>query len=293
LGDTLVMQQDATAIERFMRNRCGAFLPVRKNGRRGFVAQMAIGGAFTAAGVGLFTIGSQLRISGMESGSIGPLIAGLTNLLVGSIFYSKARGRTGEDAKVTPEARAFLMELNRLTSGMTWEWSDPSMMDYQYGWNRRPGVRRGSLILGVRKGKGPREALPAPLFDLLERACHEYNRVSGVVQLATNTSPVKKLSDAALNGSDETILEVFHQAALVSRYPESSAAATQTMELRIAALQELANGLEQLQTRQPALSDRLNATSAMERVLEELKLDAMAREELGARPEVVSLDHRG
>jgi hypothetical protein len=285
------MSEDQTSIQRFVRNRGSVLLAGTHYGRSGYVAQMTVGAVFTGLGAVMLIGGLVTRTFALEMSCIGPGIAGVTNLIVGSVFHSKVKGKTQSQAKLTPEARTFLSHLSRQILGRSYEWSDPTVAHYSAGWNRRPGVRSGGRLLGVRQ-RGPQDVLPEPVFELLEQACFQYNRTCGIVELATEGSPAKKLADSAQRAADETILEIIHQAALISRYPESSNAAVQTSQARIAALHELADRLESLQTRHPGLTDRMSSSSAMESVLEELKLDEIVRAELTFRPEERDLRDR-
>ncbi len=260
-------------------------------GRFGFVAQMYIGGGLVGVGLVIALIGELNNIRGMEYGAVGPYIAGFTNLVVGGFCYSKFKVHPLKDIRLSTEARSFLGDLYRQVIGTGYEWYEQTQETHWDGSVKRHDLGRwrskdyGSWFRA--KTHPPQELLSPELFDLLERACFQYNRICGLVEAAPEASPIKRFTTAAQLSADEAMAQIAHQGSMVSRYPESAAAAVQSVETRIAGLAELADRLESLQSRQPTFVDRMGSSSSLDNLLDELKLEDLARAELQplTRPE--------
>jgi hypothetical protein len=271
------MERDKSSLDRFLQQRAqhlitGAF------GLNSLVFQQLIGAICTVAAVGIGIASFVTRQPELLAGASGPLIAGGVNLVVPSIIRRRLGQRASTDATMTPEARSFLISLLRKASGWGIGWPEGHPMSRLY---ERRMMRR--IALGTAFGLAPRsvkDVLDARLFEILDGACYEYNRVLGIIETGHGNPTILKMSRQIQLAADEALFDVFHQAATVSQYPESTSSVEQRCESRTNALRELGDRLENLQTREQTLTERIAYSSTMDTVLEELRMDDLARTEL-------------
>ncbi len=255
-------------------------------GRQAFGWHIGVGAALCALSVGMFIGGIASGIAGLMFGAIGPLVGGGINVGIGLALKRKLQQAPNEP-KLSSEARTFIIDLMKQTHtgwnssqgyGAIWNGKTPSQPSNP--------LSNGETIfhqLGKHWGMIPKTAkdvLPKPLHDVLEVACHHYNRVFGILEGMKSDSTFAKISQSARSGADEAIFAVLHHAATMHRFPETISAASRDCEEKIRALKELADGLENMQSRPAAISDRLGYSSAMDSALEEMRLERLAREEL-------------
>lgn len=237
-------------------------------------------------GVGLIVLALSLGTIGLASsdpdiligGLIGPLSGGIVNLIVGATTRRRAGqfgvGRVELDA----QTRGFLSDVMRRAYGI-----------------RFPLMRRKrqhlAMMRGVAIGEAPperesREYFHPELAALLERATHQYNRLYGMLDGAGAgpTGALTRMRATLYQAADEAIVEVLRTAASFDKYPESSASLTSPMESKIAQLKEAADRVEAL-TRQSELATQVAPSGPMDRVLEELRLEQIAHEELARATE--------
>lgn len=256
-------------------------------GRSAIGWHIGIGAVLVAVSVGMVLSGIATGISGVIFGAIGPLIGGGINLGIGLALRRKLQ-QTPNEPKLSPEAKHFIIDLMKQTHtgwnsghgyGPLWKGVQPTQP-------ANP-LANGETIfhqLGKHWGmipKTPKDILPKPLHDVLETACYHYNRVFGILEGTRGDSVFAKISQTAKSGADEAIFAILHHAATMHRFPETISAASRDCEEKIRALKELADGLETMQGRPATISDRLGYSSAMESALEEVRLERLAREELG------------
>jgi hypothetical protein len=276
---------EQSSIQRFLQNRASQLL-MGSYGRTGSAWQIGIGAICLVAGVGLLISGLLSGVKGLTFGSLGPLIAGGINLVVGLAFRKRYQ-QTPNEPKLTNEARGFLLNLMRQTN-TGWQHHGHVHAHWQFGQapQAQTPLANGETFfhqLGKHWGfipKTPKDVLPKPLYDLLETSCHHYNRVHGLLEGARSDSAFAKIAQTARQGADEAIFGILHHAATMHRFPETISAASRDCEEKIRGLKELADGLESIQTRPSAISDRLGYASAMDSALEEVRLERLAREEL-------------
>jgi len=254
-------------------------------GRQSWVWHVAIGGGLVALGLGLLFGGLLSGLAGLAMGAIGPFIGGGINLFIGLKLRNRFQQNPNEP-RISPEAKGFLVDLMKQTHS---------------GWNAGHGYRRhgqqpthfatplseGNTVLhqlGKHWGvipKTPMDVLSRPLYDLLETACFHYNRVYGMIEGTRGEHPVAKVGQSARLGADEAIFAILHHAATMNRFPETISSASRECEDKIRALKDLADGLERIQGQPVPITDRLGYTSAMDNALEDVRLERLAREELG------------
>jgi hypothetical protein len=278
---------EQSSIQRFLQNRASQIV-MGNYGRTASGWHVAIGAGLIALSAGMFIGGLASGIAGLMFGALGPLIGGGINLGIGLALRRRLQ-QTPNEPRVSSEAKHFLIDLMKQT---------------HTGWNSGHGYKplwtgtqqplppanplaNGETIfhqLGKHWGmipKTPKDILPRPLHDVLEVACYHYNRVFGILEGTRGDAAFAKVSQTARSGADEAIFAVLHHAATMHRFPETISAASRDCEEKIRALKELADGLERLQVRPAGISDRLSYSSAMDSALEEVRLERLAREELG------------
>jgi hypothetical protein len=277
---------EQSSIQRFLINRASQ-LAASRYGRQAWVWHVAIGVSLVGLGLGMALAGALAGISGLLFGGLGPIIGGAINLFLGLRVRRKVQ-ESPTEPKLSPEATQFVQSLMHQThSG----WN--SSQGYTAIWKSGPSPNAPSPLssgetifhqLGKQWGiipKTPKDILPKPLYDLLETACFHYNRIHGMLEGGREEVALAKIAQSARLGADEAMFAVLHHAAMMHRFPETISASSRDCEGKIRALKELADGLEKIQTRPAPISDRLSYSSAMDSALEEMRLERLAREELG------------
>jgi hypothetical protein len=124
-----------------------------------------------------------------------------------------------------------------------------------------------------------RQCLNPVAFEMLDKAAFQYNRVAGI--LGTGHPEVARFGPTIKAAADQAMADVFHVGYLLDAFPESQSTAMAKADQEIAAFTELADRLESMQ-KQPALGAEVASptSSPISNVLEELRLDQLARAEL-------------
>lgn len=149
------------------------------------------------------------------------------------------------------------------------QWSDYSTLPNTWGPNQ-PAVMKCS-----------KEVLNDRAYALLEDAARECNRIQACITGSANQALQRRAMDLAA-ASDEGMAQVLQQASLLDRFPESGQAVEASARNRIEALKEIAERLEALHVREPLLTERMGSTSTVDRVLDDLRLENLARQELSS-----------
>jgi hypothetical protein len=126
----------------------------------------------------------------------------------------------------------------------------------------------------------PAADISPQVLEFLEAAAEQYNRITGIIQAPATAGSLTKVGPSAIAAADETMAEILHQSATIDKYPESAAATGKQIENAIKAITELGDRLEDIATRDQLLTEKVNYASKMDSVLEELRLDQLARSEL-------------
>jgi len=256
---------EQSSVQRFLQNRASQLL-IGSYSRAGSSWQIGIGGLCLATGTGLLIGGLASGQPGLIFGALGPLIAGTINLPIGLIMRRRYQ-QTASEPRLTPEARGFLWNLMKQTNT---NWGPHHMQGHWQGHRHIGGIPQapspianGETFfhqLGKHWGflpKTPKDILPKPLYELLETSCYHYNRIHGMLEGGREDTSLSKIAQTARSGADEAIFGILHHAATMHRFPETISSASRDCEEKIRALKELADGLEKIQTRPVAISDRL------------------------------------
>lgn len=228
----------------------------------------AVVGASFFAGAAAFDGGA------LAMAATGGLFLATSGLLGGIRLWLKSRLQPEETtrAELTPDANELLRALIHHLQGRT------------FGRRRRRRLRR-AMQRGMTDPERTQrcEAILTPeAFDLLESAAFEYNRILGVIDGSGQPGGAgfARFIPEILAASDATMAELLDTAALLNRLPETAPRLEAEARSRVRELTELGGEVERL--RGASLSSPVPAEDAtpVRRLLEELRADQRAREEL-------------
>jgi hypothetical protein len=276
-----------SSLDRFLKNR--AVFGLGLAGRRSFIIQTIIGCALVALSLCFCVAPAFGAPPEMVMGAIGPFIGGTVNLAVAQALRRKIGAMAPADWNLSREAKGLLLRLVRRRLG----WLDgnpftsrgpmPGMPFGIFGKRMRHQLR----TIASQTGQGgigwtlrPAQEVAPDLIEILETAAGKFNRIQGLISTPTNSAAFGKVGPSAMKAADEAMADILHDAASMDKYPESGSTARRQIEARIASLSELGDRLDELATHDQGLTDRLGYTSAMDSVLEELRLEQLARSEL-------------
>jgi hypothetical protein len=276
-----------SSLDRFLRNRAPAYI-----GQSGAKAAVALNGSigtlFTLGGIGMMVTSVVINDPGMFIGAIGPLIGGGINLGVARMMFKRKQQFQPLDIKLTDEATQFIHHLMKLAFGWRYRWVGWEGMNPGIGGMRR--YRRHLLFHSETEppvGADQRAAkllLRDDLYTALDNATQQYNRIYGLLTASDipQSSTVGKRRPTILHAIDEAMADILHQAALLDKYPESKIAAAQVITERTATMKETADRMESLVSQAPQVIPTEKPLTALESVLEDLKLSDIAESELNA-----------
>jgi hypothetical protein len=209
---------------------------------------------------------------------LGPIIGGGANLMVGAMLKRQQNQvqRLPTDVRLTPDAKNLVQRMLAGMYGRSWSTSNMSGLPHaQHA--RNPGMTATA-----------RQVLPTEVFDLLNGAAEQANRVWGsLATLATAADPVLVRNGPNLAlAADETMAGIFDLAEQIVRYPEATQLQSRVIRERTAQLKELADRVEASQ----AALGVAAPVSALDSVLDELRLSQMARRELLAEEDSQRLE---
>lgn len=225
-----------------------------------------------------------------SAGALGPMIGGIVNVLLWKRFHGRFKPALEVNAELTPEARAFMAQLMQEVYGWPYPWGSVEAHNpfsgegsYQSPHERRRERRAWRRMYAAgswgKRQRSARDCLNPAAFEVLDRAAAEHNRISGILE--TGHPELARYASSIRAAADQAMADVFQWAQIVENYPESGQAPQEKAEAEISALHELGDRLLTIQSQQPLEIDqpkpRPNAINA---VLEELRLDQLAREEL-------------
>lgn len=225
----------------------------------------AVQGAMSLLFFGLATFLQQGNIGFL----IGGVTCGLTSIVLGAVAVTWKR-RLGREVKpqvkLRPEGQQLMM---RLLQHIGWWGPSQTQGLSGFGWKR--DQRTCSQVIHP------------VAFELLEAATHQYNRLSGLLRIEGSSlgSPaIEKLAPSIQTAMTDAIVSVFNQVGILQKVPESSAAIRTNVEAEIETLRELADRVEGLRNSTPTLTDQLSGSSSIRSVLEQVKMEEVARGEL-------------
>jgi hypothetical protein len=248
--------------------------------------QIVVGGVCAVAGLGMFTAPLFGADPAMMAGAIGPLIAGAVNIGVGLSFRRKMIDHTCT-VQLTPEAKALLMGRHRRLYG----WMSPGLpwtpglgLSHRHGLIGGPiatrRARRMAMWTGVTPDMVPDDIEEDELVQL-DRVAAEYNRTIGALESSkAGSATLAKMAPRILKAADEAMADALHQAAMLVKYPEGGSAAKARLKAQENSLREIAERVESLATDNQGFTDKVAYKSSIDDVLDELRLESLARAEL-------------
>lgn len=115
----------------------------------------------------------------------------------------------------------------------------------------------------------------------MEEGCNEYNRIAGLLKLAKDSKGRStNMAPQIQAASDEAMVSLINQVALLEENPETQNAILSQCQSQNQKLKELANRYEEILSGPITLEDRLSSTTVMDSVLDQMRLEAQAHEEL-------------
>ena len=279
---------EESSLDRYLESQAGLMLS-HANLRRGRVIMAVVGTCMLF--VALFVVMMAL-VTGQHpiaAGAIGPGIAGIVNLGISGAIRSRIKPEMEVNANLTPEARGFMANLMKDVYGwpqawgaiepkMRWESTGPYMNKFDRQRERHAWRRMLASGSWGKRQQSAKQCLQAGAFEMLDKAAFQYNRIAGV--LASGHPEVTRFAPTVKAAADQAMADVFHAGYLLDAFPESQATAREKAAHEIAQLTELADRMEELLKQPLDLPASAVKTSPISSVLEELRLDQLARSEL-------------
>jgi hypothetical protein len=202
-----------------------------------------------------------------------PLIFGIAAAIsLTATFWNHHRNKKGTSSEVrlSTSGRRLLQRI-----GDHIGWHDHDNPDNVRGnlwgrwWQQLVGVKTVSQVM-----------TPAG-SELLEAGCSEYNRVFGLMTLAKDSRGRSTTLLPQINAaSDEAMISLINQVALLEEAPENQSLLGSQCRSQISKLHELANRYEEMLSGPITLEDRLSSTTVIDNVLDHMRMEAQAHEEL-------------
>lgn len=265
-----------SSLDRFLKHRAVAGLGLY--GKRVQIMQAVMGTLMGLLGIGALLAPALGASPDIVNAAPGFLFGGAVMMAISRIMkYRLQPLMSTSNWSLTPEARGLLLKL--VQQRLSWSNFGFSPISGRRGrfMARRIAWASGDSSFGF-FGHSSAKVTPEVL-DLLESAAEQFNRSQGILQSPSGSS-LSKVSASASKAADESMAAIFDNAATMDRFPESAAATKQQIVKQIGALKELADRLEDLATRQETISDKLTSSATMDSVLDELRLEQLARAEL-------------
>lgn len=280
------MESDVNgSLDRFLLHRGSAFI-----GHASLKAAVRVN-----AGVGLGLLGMGIAFvaasffghdPGIAAGAAGPIAGGVANMVLAMVWRSRAKQLQSANIPLSEEAKQFMHRMMRNAFGWRYKWMAWENGRGSFYGRGRMRHRLRELKYGAdqeQPQKAAAQFLSPQVFALLESATSQYNRIFGLLTSATlsPSSPLGKMKPSLSQALEETMGEILHHAALLDQYPEGNASATKIIETHIVTLKETADRVESLVSREvESTIESVSQTSALEAVLQDLRLSDQAQKEL-------------
>ena len=202
-----------------------------------------------------------------------PLIFSVAAVVsLSATFWNSRRIKksTQSELRLSASGRRLLLRI-----GQHIGWHDHDAPHNQRGnqwatwWTNLVGVKTASDVLT------PNGA------ELLEAGCAEYNRISGLIKLAKDSKGRSTtLLPQIQAAGDEAMVSLINQVALLEETPESQVAIDAQSRIQINKLHELADRYEEMLSGPVTLADRLSSSTVMDNLLDQMRHESQAHEEL-------------
>lgn len=194
----------------------------------------------------------------------------IVTLFLMRFFAKRGKNRVQHEVRISSSAKKLLYKIGHHIG-----WYDHQSIGHDPNniwnswWTSIVGVKTASNVLN------PQSA------ELLETGCSEYNRITGLLKLAKDSKGrPSNLVPQIQAASDEAMISLLNQVALLEDNPETHGAILSHCHSQISKLKELADRYEEMLSGPTTIADRLSSTTVMDNVLDQLRLEAQAHEEL-------------
>ena len=261
-------RRQPSSIDRFFWSRgVGLFGYVRN--------PMALG--FLIASISTLGLGVAMTAISFASGGKMPFVVGIAKIVVATFFGGvsfwagrRAKNIPTTEVRLSSQARGLLTRI-----GQHIGWHDTS---HDWDWATGP---TGNFLAGLFGQKTASNVIAAPAAALLEKACFEYNRVWGLLKIADgSTGRSKQLVPQMRVAADEAMISILNQVSLLDKSPETHGTISAQVGQQSSKLKELADHLEGLLSEPASVADRLVSSNVMDGVLDNLRMERIANEEL-------------
>lgn len=198
-------------------------------------------------------------------GSVGIVTFGLTYLI-----GKRTKKIVQPEVRISGSGRKLLYKI-----GQHIGWHDQNAWQAQ---NANPWGTWWQSIVGIKTASN---VLTPKSAELLEEGCSEYNKIAGLLKLSKDSKGRSaNLAPQIQAASDEAMISLINQVALLEETPESQTAIISQCRSHVSKLEELAERFEEILSGPVTLADRLSSTTVMDNVLDQMRLEAQAHEEL-------------
>ena len=187
-------------------------------------------------------------------------------------FWNHQRNKKGtlSEVRLSAGGRRLLQRI-----GDHIGWHDHDNPDHARGnawskwWQQLVGIKTASQVM-------------TPVAaELLEAGCAEYNRIFGLLNLAKHSTGRSTALLPQINAaSDEAMISLINNAALLEEAPENHSVLDSQCRSQIRKLHELADRYEEMMSGPVTLVDRLSSTTVMDGLLDQMRMESQAHEEL-------------
>ncbi len=266
IADAFAGKQDdqlrPSALDLFLWQRGGK---IHGGGIRGMKLGFGIAGGVNLGFGVLF-----LALTSKQPGFIVPAgimgFIGLGFLIATAFLFAKYRNRDNE-VRLTKEGSQLLFRLVNHVGYM----NPHQYSGTRYGspWHRFWGIKTAANMLS-KQG-----------FDILESAAGQFVRINAQVELdASGLKRLSRTSGAIRLAAEETMITLINQVALLEQHPESLGAIADIAKKEIAKMVELGDRIEQSITGEDSLLGMHRGGSAIDGVLENLRMEQDALDEI-------------
>jgi hypothetical protein len=282
------MPLEETSLDRYLESRAGYILG-NAHARWGLMIMGLVGSLMIVIGFVFGLLGTVGGQPDVLPAMAAPLMAGFINLVFSLALRRRVRPAFEVNTELTPQARTFMAELMKDVFDWPYAWgsSDPREWGAKARYMRRRERRVWRRMIGSgswgKRSHSAKEFLQPSAFEALDTAAFHYNRVAAV--LATGGPSVTKFGPTVRAAADQAMADIFNISSVLDRYPEGTSSAQAEAEKHVASLKELGDRLETMQASDAAGLPATSGSSPMDSVLEELRLDQLARSELANPPE--------
>lgn len=266
--------REVSSLDRFVITRAPVLAGIVDDSGR-LLVMAILSTVYAIAGAAFVAGAAVLPAAALPLALNGGFFLATGGLLGGIRFWLKSRLKPEHTTRteLTTEARELLCDL----------------IAHVQGWPFGRHMRRRLLRRAMRRGTTDparsqrcEDVLSPEAFRLLESAALQYNRIFGVVGAGAQpgSDAFARFGPEILAAADATMAQILDAAALVNRLPETAPRLEAELQSRVQELTELAGEVERLQgasMSSPALAED---ASPVRRVLEDLRADQLAREEL-------------